>query len=603
MKRIYITLIAALISLAGCEDYLDRKNLDSLDESNFWTSEGNLRLFAMGNYTNYFYGFGSGNAHGNFFTFGPWADEYSSSALWTINTPTSSTAWTFTRVRRHNLMLDRIDDMPASVTEEAKNHWRGIARFFRAMEYSDLAFTFGDIQWYDKEILPSEVDIAFKERDPLPFVATKIMEDFEFAAGSYVEGALVPTVRVNDGTLQVNRDVVLAYMSRHLLNLGTLLKYHNIDLDVAKKLLEKSKWAADELIKGGKYQIVDDYRGIFTSADLTSNKEVIFFRQYETAKNTHALIQYVNGEGQTGTTLKAVETYLASDGLPIKQSPVYNYASDNGLRFYPDQYKNRDPRMAATLVDSIRIGGAHSAPSTTGFLCWKFLPYAANRTDLVYQSTNSVTDAPVIRYGEVLLNYAEAAAELGQFTQADADKTINKLRARNIKKNNAGNVLTKLPAMTVNGDKVFANGIEINDPDRDPTVSSLLWEIRRERAVELMLEGFRKSDLKRWKKFEYLKTVEDASGPTTMGKGAYVDLSKFNATTKANILKTTRFYYPDPGNTNLGFIYNLYDPNMRRNWIPGQPSYDKQYLNGIPLDQINMYDSRGYHLSQNPGWD
>jgi starch-binding outer membrane protein, SusD/RagB family len=602
MKRIYITLIAALIALSGCEDYLDRKNLDTLDESNFWTSEGNMRLFATGTYTTYFYGFGSGNAHGNFFTFGPWADEYSSSALWTVNTPTSAaTTWTFTRVRRHNLMLARLENMPG--TEEVKSHWRGIGRFFRAMEYADLAFTYGDVPWYDKEILPSEVELAFKDRDPLPFVATKIMEDFEYAAGSYVNGTLVPTVRLNDGALQVNRDVVLAFMSRHLLNLGTLLKHHNIDHDVAKTLLEKAKWAAEELIKDNKYQIVDDYRGIFTSADLTSNKEVIFFRQYETAKNTHAMIQYVNGEGQTGTTLKVVETYLAADGLPIKQSPVYNYSSDNGLRFYPDQYKNRDPRMAATLVDSIRIGGAHSAASTTGFLCWKFLPYAANRTDLVYQSTNSITDAPVIRFGEVLLNYAEAAAELGQFTQADADKTINKLRGRSIRKNNAGNPLAKLPPMTVNGDKVFANGVEINDPDRDPNVSSLLWEIRRERAVELIFEGFRKSDLKRWKKFEYLKTIEGALGPTTLGKGAYVDLSKFNATTKANILKTTRFVYPIPGNTDLGFIHNLYEPNMRRNWIPGEPSYEKQYRNGVPLDQINMYQSRGYTLTQNPGLD
>lgn len=591
MKKNIFIFILVLISLSGCEDYLDRKNLDTFDESNFWTSEGNMRLYAQGAYTSYLYGYGVGFSYGNYFTFGPWADEYSSSAIWTQNTATSGNGWSFTFVRRANVMIARVEDMP--VSDEAKNHWRGIGRFFRAMEYSDLARVFGDVPWYDKEILPSEVELAYKPRDPLPLVATKIMEDFQYA---------VENVRVNDGILQINRDIVLALMSRQLLYFGTYLKYNNIDQTVATALLTKAKWAADQLITGAKYQIVDDYRGLFTSADLTGNKEVIMFRQYETAKAMHSLVSYNNAEPQTGTTLKMVETYLASDGLPIKQSPAYAYSTDNGLRYYPDQYKNRDPRMAATLVDSIRINQAHNAYSTTGFLCWKFLPYAANASDLVYQGSNNVTDAPIIRYGEVLLNYAEASAELGQFTQAEADKSINKLRNRSIKKNNVGNALAKLPPMTVSGNNVLANGVEINDPDRDPTVSSLIWEIRRERCVELMYEGFRKNDLKRWKKYEYLKTIETA-GPTTLGKGAYVDLGKFPAATRTKIIAAVKFYYPNPTTAPLkGFIYNLYDANMRRDWKPGDPYHERQYLNSIPIDQIKLYTDLGYILAQNPGW-
>ena len=343
-------------------------------------------------------------------------------------------------------------------------------------------------------------------------------------------------------------------MSRNLLYFGTYLKYNNIDLTVANSLLTKAKWAADQLISGKKYQIVDDYRGLFSSVDLTGNKEVIFFRQYEAAKNTHSLVSYNNIEAQTGTTLKMVETYLSTDGLPIKQSPVYNYSSDKGLRFYPDQYKNRDPRMAATLVDSLRINGVHNGYSTTGFLCWKFLPYTANTIDAIYLGSTNITDAPIIRYGEVLLNYAEAAAELGQFTQADADKSINLLRNRNIKKNNAGNVLPKLPPMTVAGSTVYANGIEIIDPERDPNVSSLIWEIRRERCVELMFEGFRKNDLKRWKKYEYLKTIE-TSGPTSLGIGAYVDLSKFPTATRTKITAAVRFYYPKSDDRSVERVY------------------------------------------------
>lgn len=590
-KNIFI-FILVLLGLSGCSDYLDRKNLDTFDNSNFWTSEGNIRLYAQGVYTNYFFGYGSGFTYGNYFTFGPWSDEYSSSSIWTQNTATSGNGWSFTNVRRANIMIAGVDNMP--VADEAKNHWRGVGRFFRAMEYSDLARTFGDIQWYDREILPAETELSYKPRDPLSMVATKIMEDFQYSAEN---------VRVNDGILQINRDIVLAFMSRELLYFGTYLKYHNIDQTVATALLTKAKWAADQLIAGAKYQVVDDYRGIFTSADLTSNKEVIMFRQYETAKASHSLVSYNNQEPQTGTTLKMVEKYLASDGLPIKQSPVYNYATDNGLRYYPDQYKNRDPRMAATLVDSIRINQAHNAYSSTGFLSWKFLPYSANAIDLVYIGSTNVTDAPVIRYGEVLMNYAEATAELGQFTQADADKSINKLRNRAIKKNNIGTTLPKLPAMMVVGAKVMANGVEINDPDKDPTVSSLIWEIRRERCVELMFEGFRKNDLKRWKKYEYLKTVE-TNGPTTLGKGAYVDLSKFPAATRTKIIAAVRFYYPNPTTDPLkGFIYNLYDANMRRDWKPGDPYYERQYLNSIPKDQIKLFLDLGHELKQNPGWE
>lgn len=590
MKKTIFIFIIALFGLSSCENYLDRKSLDVFDESNFWQNETNVRLYSQGAYTNYFMGYGSGYTYGEFFTFGPWSDEYSSSALWTQNPATSGNGWSFTYVRRANIMIQRVDGMP--IPDEAKNHWKGVGRFYRAMEYSDLARTFGDVPWYDKEILPADVAESYKPRDPLKVVAAKIMEDFQYAAEN---------VRVNDGAQQINRDIVLAFMSRHLLYLGTYMKYHNLDQTVAADLLTKAKWAADQLIAGGKYAVVDDYRGIFTSENLSGNKEVIMYRQYEPAKATHSLISYNNQEPQTGTTLKMVETYLASDGLPIKQSPVYNYATDNGLRYCPDQFKNRDPRMAATLVDSIRISQAHGAYSTTGFLCLKFLPYTANASDLIYNGSTNTSDAPIIRYGEVLVNYAEAAAELGQFAQADADKSINKLRNRNIKKNNVGSNLPKLPPMTVAGDKVFANGVEINDPDRDPSVSPLIWEIRRERCVELMFEGLRRYDLTRWGKFEYLKTVE-TNGPTTLGKGALVNLMKFPAATRKAVVKSGHFYLPIPGDSTKSFMYNLYDANMRRDWKPGDPYYERQYLNCVPLDQIKLYQDLGYVLEQNPGW-
>lgn len=591
MKTKYILVLAIVLGMSSCEDYLDRKNLDTLDDSNFWTSESNMRLYAQGAYTNYFYGYGTGFSYGSFFTFGPWADEYSSSSIWQQNTATSGNGWSFTNVRRANLMINRVDLLP--VADEAKNHWRGIGRFFRAMEYFSLTKLFGAVPYYDTEIFPADVDLSYKERDPMPLVSEKILEDYEYAAAN---------VRLNDGVQQINRDVVLAFMSRHLLYLGTYMKYHDVDQTAATKMLEKAKWAAQQLMESGKYQVADDYRAIFSSEDLSNNPEVIFYRQYADGRAMHSLVSYNNQEAQTGTTLKMFETYLASDGLPIKQSPAYDYASDNGLRLYADQYDNRDPRLAATLVDTIKVWGTPVIHSTTGIATWKFLPYNAG-SEQKNTGSNNVTDAPVIRFGEVLLNYAEAAAELGTFSQDDANATINKLRNRSIRKNNQGSILDKLPPMEVAGTDVIANGTIIDDPDRDPTVSSLLWEIRRERAVELIYEGFRKDDLRRWKKFEYLRTVEDNDVPTKLAIGAYIDLSVYNAEDRAKVLQFNQFYYPDENDTDRAFIYTLYDANMRRDWQPGAPYYERQYLNAIPLDQIKLYKDLGYSLTQNPGWD
>lgn len=461
------------------------------------------------------------------------------------------------------------------------------------MEYSKLAALFGDIPWYDSEVFPGDYEVIYKDRDPVEFVIGKIAEDFEYAAAN---------VRENDGLLQVNRNVVLAYMSRHMLYFGTYLKYHDGDQQVATSMLEKSKWAAEQVMNTNKFEVVNDYRGLFTSEDLSTNKEVIFYRQYFAGKATHSLVTYVNLDPQGGTTLKMVNTYLCTDGLPIKQSPIYDYASDNGIRYPRDQFENRDPRMLATMVDSIRISQVHNAYSTTGFLTLKFLPVDANSVDAKYISEMNTTDAPVMRYGEVLLNYAEAAAELGQFTQTDADKTINLLRNRDIRKNNEGPTLTKLPPMTVSGTAVLASGEVIDDPDRDPAVNPLIWEIRRERCVELMGEGFRKADLRRWKKFEYLKTVETASGPTTQGIGALVDLMAFSPEDRSKIIKAVRFWLPIPGDSTKSFIYNLYDANMRRDWVPGNTYYERQYLNSVPLDQIKLYSDMGFNLTQNQGW-
>lgn len=590
----------SVLALVSCSDYLDRKNLDSFDDQNFWTGEQNMRAFAQGAYTAYFTGYvWAYNDYGRYFTTGGSADEWYNTSLWTTNTATSGNGWSFSYVRRANVMIARADLLP--VSEEAKNHWKGVGRFFRAMEYVDLVWAFGDMPFYDREIYPSDpVEVVYKEREPMADVCLKIAEDYKFAAQN---------VRLNDGANQINRYFVLGMMSRELLELGTLLKYHGKDQNnAAETLLKESKWAAEQLIESGKFEVDDDYRAPFASEDLSNNKEVIFYRQYAKGLVTHSLVTYsagYYGESQQGVTLKALNNYLAVDGLPIKQSPLYDYESDNNIRLYEDMYANRDPRMSATFNDTLRINGVHSSPALTGICVSKFTPYTFTDPDQYSQDRNT-TDAPIIRYGEVLLNYAEACAELDEFTQDIADKTINVLRNRNIKKDNEGDVLPKLPKMVISGGKVTANGVEINDPDRDPSVDPVLWEIRRERAVELFMEGFRRSDLKRWKKFSYIANNEVDGKPQDIVLGGYFDYTALSDADKTKLFSKVdpkALYCPIEGDSSFVAMNPIVSQLNRRDWVEGDIIYERQYFTSVPKDQIKLYKDNGVTLTQNPGWD
>jgi hypothetical protein len=559
-----------------------------------------MRVFAQNFYLGYFTGYSNAWAWGRYFTSGSVADEYYNSSTWGTTTPATSDDWSFTYVRRTNIMLARADLLP--VSEEAKNHWRGVARFYRAKEYSDLARTYGDFPVYTSEIYPSTPEeILYKDRDPLSVVAQQILEDYQFAAAN---------VRLFDGVNHLHRYVVFAYMSRDLLHMGSLLKYHKNDAANANTMFAAAKWAAEQVM-AGPFSVADDLRGIFIQDDLSGgnyskNSEVIFFRAYETGKVTHSLITYSSGiaEGQSGLTQRALNAFLASDGLPIKQSPLYNYSSDNNLRYFPKMYENRDPRLAATVCDTLRIYGVANGYARTGICVWKFTPYTLTNPDQ-YTADRNFTDAPVIRFGEVLLNYAEATAELGQFDQAAANRSINLLRNRNIRKNNQGDVLPKLPPMTVSGTEVFANGVAINDPDRDASVSPLMWEIRRERWVELMQEGFRREDLRRWKMYKFMANDDIDGKPNPAVHGAIFDYTKYSAAQQKEIRSLnnpTSLYPVVPGDSTRILLNPISTVLSRRLWADGDVAFERQYFTGVPTNEISIYDSHGYKLTQNPGW-
>src|SRR5690606_32365090 len=222
---------------------------------------------------------------------------------------------------------------------------------------------------------------------------------------------------------------VLAFMSRAMLYEGTWQKYHEGNNDKARTYLEEAKWAANEIMESGAYSL-DNYREVFNSISLAGNPEVILFRQYEVGLLTHALNSYNNMEPQTGVSKDAIDSYLASDGLPIALSPLYQ-----GDKALEDVMAHRDPRLYETVVPyELRLNGISVNFSTSGHATHKFLN--EDIKDLPEGSSSlNPTDAPVMRYGEVLINYAEAVAELATvggpaMNQEDLDRSINVLRAR-----------------------------------------------------------------------------------------------------------------------------------------------------------------------------
>jgi hypothetical protein len=561
LKIFSLLLIAALV--AGCKkDFLERLPLDQLTDDTYWTSENNVRAFAWGFYPDFFPGYGSGYAWGAYFSGQSLNDDFAPTTppQFTRNVPASGGGWSFGYVRKANIMLDRVQRVP--MEQEAINHWMGIARFFRGMEYASLVNRFGDVPWYGRELTDADEDLLYKPRDPRTLVMDSVLKDFQFAAAN---------VREADGTpgLTVNKYVVLAFMSRVFLFEGTWQKYHENNLTKANEYLEAAKWAANQVIESNKYEVAPDYRGLFSSLSLAGNKEIIMYREYETGLLTHSLNSYVNKEPQTGISKNAIDSYLGADGKPIAISAVYN-----GDHTVADALSNRDPRINETVVNELRLNGEIPNYSTSGYAVHKFLNESIKDLPEGNGSLNP-TDAPIIRYGEVLMNYAEACAELGTITQADLDKSINKLRDR---------ADVQMPHLEVIGGEPAVGGEVYDDPDRDPTVPSLIWEIRRERRVELMMEGFRLNDLRRWKKLEYT----DTQGNPTINRGVWI--------VKAD--------HPDmkdvfiENDADEGYIVPAYKAESQRLFT--EP---RVYLNPLPLDQIKLYQDKGAELKQNPGWE
>ncbi|MFV0507128.1 MAG: RagB/SusD family nutrient uptake outer membrane protein [Bacteroidales bacterium] len=426
-------------------------------------------------------------------------------------------------MRRVNVMLDNIDDSEMSDSDKA--HWRSVGYFFRSYYYYDLLTYFGDLPWVEHSLQTSDKEFIYGKRLDRNVVADSIFNDLLWAEKKINKNGSGPNT--------INTDVVRALISRIGLFEGTYRKYHN--LGSGETFLQESKRVSEILVN--KYpNLMTNYYDEFVSEDLVGRPGMLLVAEYNAymghgrprieATSSH----YVEMCGD------AFDSYLCQDGQTIENSSIYS-----GDAHIYDMFRNRDYRLYFTvcppfqvkkdnpqsreweytanafereyidLMDSIS-GDAKTLPMMNwndfvvfgmphfrsdnrgqpycavraGYYFWKF--YTKDRNQNFNGLSLQTTDRALFRMSEVMLNLAEASYELdASISQEMADKTINKLRDR-------GHV-SHLEVNSITPD---------NSSRRDTEVSDLLWEIRRERRVELMGENYRFYDLRRWKKGHYI---------------------------------------------------------------------------------------------------
>ena len=596
MKQIFSKYVIALalimlVSYSCNDDFLERFPLDEISAETFWNTENDLmvynnRIYDLARNDNdvpILMGFDQGfNSH----RYGIWLlDEFSDNIAprhsrhtryqqvraGKHTTPSSpqwygyrNGGWGF--VRTINVGLDNYSK--AAIDQATIDKYAGEARLFRGWFYADKVSKFGDAPWVDHE-LTTESEELYAPRTPREEVMANVLADLTFATEK-----LPADWGDGGGPGRLNRWAALLVKSRVCLFEGTWRKYHggtNPDM-----WLQEAAAAAKEVMDNGPYELYNtgdpttDYNAIHrTPADLTGVPEVMYWRRYQLGVFTnHTQSYHRNYNG--GATKSMVEDYLCTDGLPITLSPLYK-----GDAVVEDVFENRDPRLRQTILhpDDVlvysyarenpddprpypRVAGMEGGlRSQTGYHIIKV--WDVNTAYNTYNTSN--TPAIILRYGEVLLNYAEAMAELGTITQDDLDISINLLRDRV--------AMPHLDMATVQMDPRYAND----------GVSALISEIRRERRVELFMEGFRYDDLRRWKQGKKLETPDygirfDEAAVARYEK-ANVKVSEVDGVPYIDVYKETDWENP------------VFDEN-------------KHYLWPIPLSAI----AQNPNIQQNPGW-
>lgn len=555
IKYIYAILLMTIFH--NCS--LDRVPLDTISESSFFNKPEEFKLYA----NNFYHKLPSHNlsseSDGDLIR----AAGANSTSNGTATIPIDNGSWdnNYALIRNTTYLLEKAEAYP---TKAEVKVFVAEAKFFRAWAYFNLVRTFGGVP-----IVTTVLDVNSPEltapRNSREEVYTLILKDLEEAV---VDLPLESDIDTKDKG-RISKGAGYAFISRVALFEGTWQKFRGAD---GNAYLDKAISASSAVMNMDyelfdKADLDDNYLFTFNLENVKSNpigyikkdqKEFILVRKHDVDIGANgAIAVYL-----LGPTRKLFDMYLCEDGLPIDKSPIYK-----GKDMLTSEYENRDPRLVQSMqvpgsqqweggelfgrdFDNLNDGGfinkvEFGGRTITGYTSRKFIPQ--RRT-----ATGFGIDYPVIRLAEVYLIYAEAKFERnGTISDEDLNKTINKLRTRA----RITNPLTNAFAS--------ANGLDIR------------VEIRRERAVELLFEGFRYNDLRRWYT-AHIDLREPMLG--VKYKGTEYETHEWTKDLDATFNAEGYIVIEDEGSRYF--------------------SKDKNYLFPIPSRQILLNPA----LEQNPGW-
>lgn len=467
MKKIFFITIS--IFLLGCSKQLDKYPLDAPSTETFLKTEAELRAAIAGCFSPFSLRFGEN-------PYVIWFDMYSDIAANRDETPHSywgsptagnvNAIWNtmYTVIARCNFVLDNIDRI-SGASEAVVNQSKGEAKFLRAYAYSLLSQFYGDVPLITTTLSLSE---AYVSRDTKALVVDFILSELSEAANLLQVTNAPNTMAISGGAAHALASRVALYNERW------------------PEAIEAAE--AVMALEGIQFELNPDYEAI-THRNGKTSKEIIWAIQFNYNDVVHETplsfrSRMAGGYSNRMPVQALIDSYLSIDGLPIDESPLYDPAKP---------FENRDPRLAMSIAlpgsiyygyqfethkDSLmcwnynvnlavrvpNLDATHTFASFAGY-CWR--KYADPTEE---HATRSDINPIVLRYAEVLLNYAEAKLEANQL-DATAYEAINKLRRR-----------VGMPEV--------AEGL---GADAFRTV------VRTERKIELAGEGVRYFDIIRWR--------------------------------------------------------------------------------------------------------
>ena len=588
MKKLNILYIGLTLVLGSCNK-LDQEPKSTVSKEAVFNTASGLQLYSNSFYTNLptSNDIIRGDNMGDFVARKDIPDFFRAGAFG----PRQSSGWSWTALRNINYFLE--NNHAQEVPVEVRNHYTALARFFRAYFYFGKVQRFGDVPWINRT-LSTDDEALYLERDSRKLVMDSVMNDLNYAIEHLNTAPEATRTRITQSVAQ-------ALKSRICLFEGTYRKYHKeIKLEEsADEWLEAAADAAKAVMESKIYSLSanntkQSYRDLFIQQGV--NAENILSIAYSTELGVYHDANWYYTSASYGDRLsftrKFILTYLTIDGTPFTDHPGYQTMT------FPEEVKDRDTRLSQTIRTAgyTRINGGQTIAAAPGFsqTYTGYQPIKWVEADMSLDGgARNATNIPIIRYAEVLLNYAESRAELSQLTDEDWAATIGSLRSR------AG-IKSGLDSKPTQVDPYLKSEYfpDIND--------ATLLEIRRDRGIELALEGQRFYDIIRWKRGELF---------TEEWRGMYVPALETSLDLNEDGIKDVAFVNGTPSNPEPGVTYmNIANTiggqintmtisqgtkgeiqwmkNVQRSW------HDRMYLYPIPENDLLMNPN----LKQNPNW-